>query len=60
MKVKEYNPDFKTILLEAEAFANTEWDMEFIANLWDKYDAYGENMYVSEKQIEQLERIARL
>lgn len=64
MQVKDYDEsssvNFETMLQEAEAFASTEWDMEFISGLRDKYEAYGSNMYISDKQIQQLERIANL
>lgn len=64
MKVKDYDAEysipFEVMLQEAEAFASAAWDMDFISDLRDKYDVYGENMYISEKQIEHLERIANL
>lgn len=64
MQVKDYDTSssvsFEVMLQEAEAFASTEWDMEFVSDLKDKYEAYGSNMYISAKQIQQLERIANL
>jgi hypothetical protein len=57
MKAKEID-DFDDILDQAEANANSDWEMNFTADMREKYEDYGGEMFVSEKQLEHLERIA--
>ena len=51
---------FDEILLEAENKASTDWEMSFVQQIRDKYDDYEDEMFVSDKQVEILERIAGL
>ncbi len=49
---------FGDLLAVAEQQASTDWDMGFVSELSDKYSEYGDNMFISDKQLAQLERIA--
>ena len=57
MKAHEID-NFDELLADAESSAKTEWEMDFIADIMDRYDQYEENFIISEKQLEILERIA--
>jgi hypothetical protein len=57
MKASEID-DFDNLLDDAEGNANSDWEMEFTSNIREKYDQYKGDMFVSEKQLEHLERIA--
>ena len=50
--------EFEELLNDAERWAFVEWDMNFVADIRDKYGQYGAHTYISEAQLEQLERIA--
>lgn len=49
---------FDAILDDAERQASNDWEMDFVSDIRDKYRKYDDNMFVSEKQLEQLKRIA--
>jgi hypothetical protein len=51
--------NFETLLEEAERGAVTEWEMAFVADMIDKYGEYDEATYVSDKQLEILQRLAK-
>ena len=54
-----YNDDeFTELLSDAEGNAKNEWEEEFVDSLRMKYNQYGAGMYLSDKQVEILERIA--
>jgi hypothetical protein len=57
MKAEEID-DFDTLLETAEEQAEKDWDVNFVSDLRDKYEQYRDNLYVSDAQLEQLERIA--
>lgn len=57
MKSKDI-PNFEPLLETAEDNAVTDWDMNFVQDMMDRYKKYGDETYVSESQLEQLERIA--
>ena len=57
MKASDYYDNMATTLGQAEEQANTEWEMEFVSSLVDKHIQYGDDMLLSEKQYEALERI---
>lgn len=57
MKAKEID-DFETLLDDAEGNANSDWEMNFTADMREKFEDYGGEMFVSEKQLEWLEKIA--
>lgn len=50
--------DFDEILEQAEANADSDWEIEFTTDMRSRYNQYGDRCFVSEKQIEHLERIA--
>jgi len=49
--------DFEELLDDAERQAKTDWAMGFVADMRERYDNYGDNMLVSEKQLAALEKI---
>lgn len=51
-------PEFDVLLEDAEDAATTEWEMDFVSDMKEKYEQYGDKMYVTEKQIAALEKIA--
>ncbi|XFB06393.1 hypothetical protein AAGT13_20835 [Azotobacter salinestris] len=50
--------EFSALLGAAELSASTEWDESFIADLRTNFQRYGAHTYISDAQLEQLERIA--
>ena len=50
--------EFDELLADAENNATSDWDMNFVDDLRNRYDKYGERMYLSERKLEILERIA--
>jgi hypothetical protein len=50
--------DFDDLLSRAEDEATTNWEMGFTSDLRDRFDEYGDEMYLTERQREILERIA--
>lgn len=50
--------EFDELLADAENNATSDWDMNFVDDLRNRYDKYGERMYLSERQLEILRRIA--
>ena len=59
-KVKDHYADgeFEELLEEAESNAESGWDTEFTEDMRERFDEYGEDMFLSDAQREQLERIA--
>jgi len=51
--------EFEALLADAEANAVTDWEMEFVSDINDKFEKYGDKMYISTEQIETLERISK-
>ena len=49
--------EFEDLLSEAESQAESAWEMDFVDGLRDRFTAYGEKMYLTEKQEEILRRI---
>ena len=49
--------DFETLLRDAESQAKSEWAQEFVGDIQQRYEQYGGDMFLSQKQIEHLERI---
>lgn len=50
--------DFETTLNAAEANADTDWEEEFTESIRERFEQWGERMYLSESQADHLERIA--
>lgn len=49
--------DFEQLLADAESQAKSEWDQDFVGDLQQRYEQYGHQMFISQRQIEILERI---
>ena len=52
--------EFEELLEAAEAESSTAWEMEFLDGVRNRYEKYHDGTYISEKQIEILERIAKI
>lgn len=50
--------EFTSLLAAAELNAETEWDERFTKDLATNYQRFGGRTYLSDSQLEQLERIA--
>ena len=50
--------DFAQLLADASLNAGTDWEMGFVSDLEGKYRSFKENMHISERQVEILEKIA--
>jgi len=50
--------DFERLLDDADRYAAGEWQEEFVSDLRDRFEEYGMGMYLSDRQLEILERIA--
>ncbi|WP_165667946.1 hypothetical protein [Metapseudomonas otitidis] len=50
--------EFIALLAAAEIGAHGEWDEQFTADLRDTFKRYGPHTYLSDSQLQQLERIA--
>lgn len=59
MTVADLDIDFPALLADASRHATTDWEMGFVSDLEDKYSDYEDDMFISTKQIEILERIAQ-
>lgn len=52
--------NYADILEQAELNAKNDWEMDFVFDLMNKFDEYGDDTFVSEAQLEKLEKIARV
>jgi hypothetical protein len=59
MQVEEID-DFESVLTLAEDNANTEWEMDFVASVRDRFNDYADKCFISDKQLATLEKIARV
>ncbi|PTZ26009.1 hypothetical protein DB388_14055 [Pseudomonas aeruginosa] len=50
--------EFAALLGAAELNAATDWDEQFLVDLRSNFQRYGAHTYLSDTQLEQLERIA--
>lgn len=50
--------EFDKLLEAAEQEAITDWQMDFVSDIQDKYKKYGRKMYLSDNQLSRLEKIA--
>lgn len=50
--------EFEKLLEAAEEGAVSDWEMDFVSDIQDKYKKYGRRMYVSDAQLSRLEKIA--
>ena len=60
MKACDFDFDIEDVLGSAELNARNSWEEEFVEGLADKYAQWGDDMFISEKQIEILCRIAKV
>lgn len=50
--------EFEDLLLNAEQQASNDWEMTFVSDTRDRFEQYGLKTYISDKQLETLNRIA--
>lgn len=50
--------EFELLLSDAEANAVSDWDVHFVSDMRDRYTQYGGDMFLSDSQRDQLDRIA--
>ena len=50
--------EFRALLEDAEAAADSAWEINFVSDIRVKFDSYGFSMYLSDKQHSTLERLA--
>ena len=50
--------EFEDLIGEADSNAKGEWEETFVSDMQDKYEEFGGEMFLSEKQDEILNRIA--
>ena len=62
MKVCEEwdHQEFNDVLHLAESNASSDWDMSFVDGVRERYEKYGTETFLSDGQITQLRRIARI
>lgn len=60
MKIKEEwtYEEFIDLLGEAETNASSGWEMDFVEDMRERFAKWGTDMLLSDKQVEQLKRIA--
>jgi hypothetical protein len=56
--VADLDFDFDSLLAEANENASTAWEEDFVSSILDRYSNFADDMFISEKQIETLEKIA--
>jgi hypothetical protein len=56
-RASDHFEDFAEALCEAEACASTDWEMEFVADLRQRFDRYGDAMYLTLRQADTIRRI---
>ena len=44
-------------MMEENYYGETDWDEDFLTNMYDNYDKYKEHIFISNKQDEQINRI---
>ena len=50
--------DFKDLLKVAKKNASTDWEKDFTKELADRHKKWGDELYISEKQLAILQKIA--
>ena len=58
MKARDVEEGFADLLGEAETQASTDWEMNFVADIKSRFEEYGDDTFVSEKQLDKLKAIA--
>lgn len=49
--------DFERLLRDAESQARSEWAQDFVGDIYEKYEKYGADMFITDKQVSKLEDI---
>jgi len=49
---------YEELLSDAEGQAETDWEVKFVNDMRERFDKYGPDAYVSDRQRERLEKIA--
>lgn len=52
--------NFNDVLTSAQEQVANSWEEQFVSDTTDKYTQYGDRMFISDKQIVILERIAKM
>jgi hypothetical protein len=58
MKAQDFNIDFESLIESVKERAGTAWERDFVQGIVEKFDTYGTSMFLSEKQMAVLCRIA--
>ena len=51
--------EFENLLEDADSNAGNQWELEFVSDINERFEKYGGDTFISKKQIEILNRIAR-
>ena len=50
--------EFGDMLLTAEQCCETDWEAQFVSDMKSRYECFAGQTYISEKQVDTLEKIA--
>jgi len=59
-KVRDHFPDadeFEELLEDARMSAGNDWEETFVADIKARYERYGEDMFISNAQLDKLNKI---
>ncbi len=51
--------DYEKVYEEAESNARGDWEIDFIEMMGERFEKFGFDMYISDKQVEILKKIAK-
>lgn len=57
MKAEDID-DYEDLLDDAEDHAESVWENDFVADMRDRYEQYGDSTFVSYEQLDKLREIA--
>lgn len=60
MESIELPSNIKTLIRDAKKLASTEWEKSFTKDLAERHKQWGDKLYMSEKQLASLRKIAGL
>lgn len=60
MESIELPSDIKTLIRDAKRLASTDWEKSFVKDLAERHKKWGDTLYMSEKQLAALRKIAGL
>lgn len=58
MESIELPSDLKTLIKDAKKLASTDWEKSFVKDLAERHKKWGDELYMSEKQLAALRKIA--